>query len=333
MPKYKDTDYLHISARIKFLETRLLSNDSYEKMIEARSGGEALRILTENGYNNTGLNLERPEDFEKLLSAEQNWVYEFLSKNINNNILIDIFRLPYDYLNIKALIKAELLNIDPGNMLYDAGTIGKNIMITAFRERNDLILSKYMTEAIALSLDSMAKTSDPQQIDLITDVMCYDDILQRAKDSEFDFLADFLYTRVDLINIITFIRLHRIKKDRQFFKRTYINGRLSPEFFTELYELPIQQFYEALTGTAYKALAEKLLGNDELSITEVELSVDEYIGTFIKGLRSIPFGPQIPVAYLLSKEAEIKNIRIIMTGKIAGLSSDIIRERLRLGYV
>ena len=34
MPKYKDTDYLHISARIKMLESSLLGKDAFEKIAE-----------------------------------------------------------------------------------------------------------------------------------------------------------------------------------------------------------------------------------------------------------------------------------------------------------
>jgi V/A-type H+-transporting ATPase subunit C len=39
------------------------------------------------------------------------------------------------------------------------------------------------------------------------------------------------------------------------------------------------------------------------------------------------------IAYLFAKETEIRNVRIIMTGKINRLNDDLIRERLRLGYV
>ena len=39
------------------------------------------------------------------------------------------------------------------------------------------------------------------------------------------------------------------------------------------------------------------------------------------------------VAYLAAKENEFTAIRILLTGKLAGLEPDTIRERLRDAYV
>ena len=44
-------------------------------------------------------------------------------------------------------------------------------------------------------------------------------------------------------------------------------------------------------------------------------------------------GIEVPVSYILALENEIKNVRIILAGKDAGLSEDRIRERLRDCYV
>ena len=37
--------------------------------------------------------------------------------------------------------------------------------------------------------------------------------------------------------------------------------------------------------------------------------------------------------YLIAKEAEWTSVRIVMAGRLAGLSADAIRERLRDTYV
>ena len=43
--KIKDTDYLVISARIKAMETGLLTRERMEQILEARSEEEAAKIL------------------------------------------------------------------------------------------------------------------------------------------------------------------------------------------------------------------------------------------------------------------------------------------------
>ena len=41
----RDTDYLVISARVKSLETRLLTEERLEQILEAKTGEEAAKLL------------------------------------------------------------------------------------------------------------------------------------------------------------------------------------------------------------------------------------------------------------------------------------------------
>ena len=51
------------------------------------------------------------------------------------------------------------------------------------------------------------------------------------------------------------------------------------------------------------------------------------------GARQVPFGVEAALGYLSAKEAEWTAVRIVMAGRLAGLSADAIRERLRDAYV
>ena len=46
----KDTDYLVISARVKAMESGLLTRERMDRMIEARDDAEALKVLSECRY-------------------------------------------------------------------------------------------------------------------------------------------------------------------------------------------------------------------------------------------------------------------------------------------
>ena len=59
MAKIKDTDYLAISARIRAMETTLLTAERMERLLEARSGEEVSKLLQECGYPE--LDAARPE--------------------------------------------------------------------------------------------------------------------------------------------------------------------------------------------------------------------------------------------------------------------------------
>ena len=47
MSHKKDTDYLSISARVRAMETRLLTRERLERMVDARDNAEALKVLAE----------------------------------------------------------------------------------------------------------------------------------------------------------------------------------------------------------------------------------------------------------------------------------------------
>ena len=51
MKKTKDTDYLHISARIRCIEGQLLTNAQRTRLAEAASAEEAAKILTDQGLS------------------------------------------------------------------------------------------------------------------------------------------------------------------------------------------------------------------------------------------------------------------------------------------
>lgn len=65
----KDTDYLAISARIKAMETTLLTRERMEQVLEAKTDDEALKLLQESGYPQ--LRGTDPTSLDAALSAAQ----------------------------------------------------------------------------------------------------------------------------------------------------------------------------------------------------------------------------------------------------------------------
>ena len=49
--------------------------------------------------------------------------------------------------------------------------------------------------------------------------------------------------------------------------------------------------------------------------------------------KSVPFGVEAVISYLVAKEIEFTAVRIIMSSRMAGIGGDTIRERLREAYV
>ena len=122
MPKLKDTDYLSISARVRAMETRLLTRERMEQVLEARSDEEAVKILQECGYPE--LDPTRPEAMDAALAAAREATLSDLADSAPDARYLDIFKLKYDYHNIKAVLKAAAMNVSPDSMLMDMGRVG-----------------------------------------------------------------------------------------------------------------------------------------------------------------------------------------------------------------
>ena len=119
--KIKDTDYLAISARVRAMETGLLTRERMEQVLEARSDDEAVKILQECGYPE--LDATHPEAMDAALSAAREATLSDLGDSAPDPRYIDIFKLKYDYHNAKAVLKAGAMGTDPDHMLMDMGRV------------------------------------------------------------------------------------------------------------------------------------------------------------------------------------------------------------------
>ena len=117
--KIKDTDYLVISARVRAMENQLLTRERMEQVLEARSDEEAAKLLQECGYPE--LDPTHPEAMDAALSAAREATLADLADTAPDARYIDIFKLKYDYHNVKALLKARAMDTDAGRMLMDMG--------------------------------------------------------------------------------------------------------------------------------------------------------------------------------------------------------------------
>ena len=86
---------------------------------------------------------------------------------------------------------------------------------------------------------------------------------------------------------------------------------------------------EYIAATDYGFLAESL-GE---SFTAFEKQCDNEIVSRLENAKYATFGPDPLIAYYYAKQAEAKNVRIILSAKASGVPAEIISERVRDIYV
>ena len=171
--------YVYACARVRSNERYLLNREKLHQMIDARTMEDAVKVLQDAGYGEEGETI-LPGNYDRALSQESEKLYTFLCSLIPGAEARKIFAYPFDYHNIRVLIKSEGLGTNASSLLMKNGTISPLDMEAVIRERNTMALTAHMKKAVEEALDTLARTGDPQTVDLICDRECYADIREAA---------------------------------------------------------------------------------------------------------------------------------------------------------
>jgi len=327
--KRKDTDFLHATTRARALERQLLNKERMERMLDAKSMAEAMKLLPEMGYEEVV-----PPTMTQLgavLSRARSATYALMRGISPIPELVDVFAMKYDYHNAKAIIKAEARGVSAEHLLVDAGRIPPAKLESALRQRDLRDLPAGLRSAVEEARDVLARTEDPRLADMILDRACFEEELTLAKSIGDKYLIGYIKLRIDAANLRSVVRATRLRQSGQVLKGMLLSGGevdasalLTPEGLAEFYrgtplEAAAEEGVRAMSGSVDFVLFEKLC--------------DDAITEYLKGAKLIPFGAAALVAYLAAKETEITTLRIIFAGKSEDLPADEIRERLRAAYV
>lgn len=327
-------NFVYACARVRANEKYLLNKEKLNQMIDARSMEDAVKILQDANYGDEG-EVIQPHAYERALVKESDKLYAFLHSLAPDAEEFRIFAYPFDYHNIKVLLKAEATGISAREMLMSGGVLSPAEMEATVRERNTMSLTGHMKKAIDEAVDTLARTRDPQMVDLICDRECYADILEVADRAKNRYLTGYVRLLIDTINLKTFVRCRRMGQGWGFFETVYLEGgSISLRTFVAGYDEPITQFAQRLAATALAKAADEggVSIKETGSFTNIEKLCDDALVAYVKDAKYISFGIEPLIGFAVGKQMEIKNVRIILAGKEAGIDGSLIRERVRETY-
>ncbi|MBQ3391138.1 MAG: V-type ATPase subunit [Clostridia bacterium] len=329
--KKKNLDFLMISGRIKSKEVHLVSTQTVDKLIDAPDMAEVLKILSEHGYDISGLTGEEKNLASILCERDRAETAEIATQAGNG--LFDCFLYPNDYHNLKVALKNELLS-DPRDIFTSGGSVSVEELRDGVKNRDYRSLTDMMGNGVEEALDVYNRTGNSQMIDIVLDRYCFKDMAKAAEKVDNEFLSGYVRTLVDVANVKALLRLRKMGKSPEFASQVFFEGgNATPERFTAAYNASNEELPSLLGGAAslmQKALAEMSGGN---GMSGFELFCDNYLMDYIRNAKYVPYGAEVPMAYLLAKETEYKVISMILAGRQTGLPANSIKERLRALYV
>ena len=325
-------DYLFLCTKIRAMEGSLLDKERMERMVNARSDQEAFAVLTECGY---GEFLDMSvETINQVLEVGRQKTMDEVANAVPDAQIVDVFKLRYDYHNIKVLLKAEAMSQTPDTLLLDLGTIPAKVLETKVRTNDLNVLPYILRTAIAEAQDTLNTTRDPQLCDFVLDRAYFEHMTLMAKECESEFLKGYVRILIDTANLRTAIRTLRMGKNPEFLRDIiFPDGNISEARVlaaavtsTSLSDL----FSLSLLKKAAIEGAEAVAG---ARLTQFEKLCDDAIMTYLDPARYVPVGEAPVIAYLAARESELVAISIILTGRLSGIAPETIQERLRESYV
>lgn len=326
-------DYIYGSAHVRALEAAIVNGDRIARLIDTKNLDEAYAQLAEYGVS-----MERDSESgrikrEETLLAILKKAYGVIEELAPDSRALRLWLYPYDCNNVKAAIKCSVRGIDPRPMLFDFGTVNVDEILSMVEKGNFDGLSPAMRMAAGEAIALYAKTKNPQLIDLTLDKACYRDMLFAAVESGDDFSLRLVRTKIDLTNVLTVIRILRMKSGeagKALMAEAFLEGgQLSR---TSLFGKTEEALWEELRYTSYERFVRSATEGNE-SLSGIERAADDFVMEIVKETKFIPVGMEVMIAFLLAHEYEVKNLRIVLAGKEAGLSPSVIRERIRKSYV
>ena len=323
--KFDDDDFIYISMRLKSLELKNLNYDRYEKMIEAKNLTEAEAVLTECEYGSGGA------DTEKILTEELKKYYELIRKYSPDKNMVDFFMYFNDCHNLKSLIKSEIAGIDGEHLFINSCAVSYESALNAVRDRDFSGYMQNVAKAAPEVIADFAVKRDPMLIDIDIDKAMYADLdlIVNGSMIKTDYMRRYFTRRADITNILTAIRIFRLGYSESLLSRAIVpGGSLSSGYFTDGFDGGEQGLIESLKTGPYSMLFEFSEGIT-LPFYKIEKAADEIINSIVSEVKFKSYGAEAVVAFMIAKEAEVKNARIILSGKASSLDTGIIRERLR----
>ncbi len=328
--KIKDTDYLYLSAYVHAKEGSLVGRERLERMLEARTAEDALKVLEDAGWqlpDPCG-----PAELEGILAQRRAAVFTELGELAPDPAVVDVFRLRYDYHNLKCLVKAEAVGAEAGPLLSGAGRVPAAELTRAFLEGKAESLPQPMTAAMAEARETLARTGDPQLADFILDKAYFAELTHAGETAGSEFLRGWAALQVDAANLRSLVRAFRTGKDEDFIALALVEGGSVKRAAL----LEKAEDREAVFGLfAHSGLAPALDAARAASaggkLTEFERLCDSLLNAYLSEAKLAPFGEKPLLAYLGAVEAELSAVRLVMSGHFAGIPAKQTRARLREG--
>ena len=167
-----ECDYTYAVSRIKAMENRMVDSTILQQMADADGFDSAWKLLMETCYGQwvaeTGAS-----SYDKLLEAELVYLYNELRKFVPDPSIVSLFQIPYDFHNMKVVLKSLFAQRGGGesrwDLLVSMGSYPADEMILAIESEDYRLLPYQLHRVIPSCVMIWEQTKNILEIENILD--------------------------------------------------------------------------------------------------------------------------------------------------------------------
>ncbi|WP_094227829.1 V-type ATP synthase subunit C [Methanolobus psychrotolerans] len=341
-PSKGHANYAYTTARVRAMKSKILPKETYPRLMNM-SIDEITRFIGESEYKEDIDELARIHDgvdliehalnrnlavtFTKLLSISEGDV----------NFLVGEKLKKYDIWNIKTLLRGKYCNASTEEILeaiVAAGRLSYSFLssLAAKGTYEEVISELANTEyyPILKGYDGTNLSDIENQLDKMYYAGLFGTI-RESKSKDRKLFAEFIRMGIDLKNLVTLFRLKKSGIADPEMMNLMIDGglRLKHRDIEKMMPLSFADFVSELESNPYWDVMADVVRPDMVSLIDIETRLKKHRLKSAASFSHVYPISIVPIMdYMLSKQNEISNLRIIVRGKAANLDDDIIKEQL-----
>ena len=338
--------YPYTYARTTVMKSLLFKKDDYHKMLKM-DFNEIAKFLQDSNYKNEINEMSREYSGADLLELALNKSLSLSFKKLTRisspevALLIREYTKRKDIDDIKTIIRGKLTGADEkliANSITAAGTLSLDYLNSLLKTDSveEILKNNKITsfELLKEGLKDLNEKNTLVTVENALDRYYYDHLIKFSGNlpKQGALFRNFLMKEIEILNILTLLRLKKTKFDKENIKKFIIPCGLKSLRLMSLAEVDdLEELSRALEQTEYKDVVQK--GFQEFkekgSLITLETELYKYLlKQSILLLHQHPLSVNVILGYMFAKDIEVRNLKIIVKGKQLCLDEEFIESQL-----
>ena len=338
--------YPYTYVRTQVMKSLLFKKDDYDKMLKM-SFNEIAKFLQDSHYKKEINELATEHSGADLLEIALNRNLAGSFKKLIRistselALLIKEYIIRKDIDDIKTIIRGKFTGTDEKliiNSITVAGTLSHDFLMELLKKESiEEILKNNKIIPFDLLKDGLNELNEKKTlvgIENAFDKFYYKHLIKFSKylPKQGALFREFLMKEVEILNILTLLRLKKTKYDKEAIKKFIIPSGFKSSKLMSLADVDdLEELSRALEKTEYKAVIKRGFEEYKEKGSLITLETDLYkylLKQAIMLLHLHPLSVDVILGYMFAKDIEVRNLKIIVKGKQLGLSEEFIESQL-----